>query len=125
MKKGRFSYSSVDSKIQNNYTFLEKLEEIEPSFNPVPEYEYEDEEEEDDEDELVEVEQPEEEIELVEVVPETVDEEKLEELEEEVAEVSAGGDGTSPIEQVENNAEESYEIDVVNDTDQYQVPSFI
>lgn len=104
----------------NYQNVIEKLEEIEPSFNPVPEYEYEDEEEEDDEDELVEVEQPEEEIELVEVVPETVDEEKLEEVEEEVAEVNAGGDGTSPIEQVENNADESYEIDVVNDTDQYQ-----
>ena len=32
---------------------IEKLEEIEPSFNPVPEYEYEDEEEEDEEDDVV------------------------------------------------------------------------
>ena len=96
---------------------LEKLEEIEPSFNPVPEYEYEDE---DDEEELVEAEDlPEEEIELIEVAK--VDEEELEEVEEEVAEVSAGGDGTSPMDQAQDNADESYEIDVVNDNDQYQV----
>lgn len=82
------------------------MEEIEPSFNPVPEYEY-------DEDDL------EDEVELEE---EVVDVEKAEESDE--IEPTAGGDAT-PMEEVVVKESElcevadaddiSEEIDVVND----------
>ena len=83
-----------------------KLEEIEPSFNPVPEYEY-------DEDDLEDETELEEEI---------VDVEKAEESEE--IEPTAGGDATpmeeivakdSDLGEVAEADDVSEEIDVVND----------
>merc|ERR1711935_311746 len=81
--KHLINLTEPDGKLEpiNYQNVKEKLEEIEPSFNPVPEYEYEDEEEED----------------------------------EVVNEVTGSGDAT-PMEEVAN---ESYEIDVVNDHHDY------
>merc|ERR1711935_442898 len=117
--KHLINLTEPDGKLEpiNYQNVKEKLEEIEPSFNPVPEYEYEDEEEDEEDDAVVDavIDDDDQEIDVELVKLAAKKDEPPAEEDEVVNEVTGSGDAT-PMEEVAN---ESYEIDVVNDHHDY------